>query len=155
MIVHFRNIVHKILICSIGTYLLCLSVFIGYLLSDFFSSAQAAISITILNNLDKIIRPDETIRYEAKLYRYKMCPADIWRFIVKRESDGIEETGYRDIIPGLFTQGNGKLISTISTMTHPPLEEGKYILRIYAVTHCSIITKIEQYPDEPFEVKSK
>ena len=145
----------------VAAYLLCFSILITYLLSDYFFAAQAPISIVLDK---KEYAPGEALSYAAKFIRKKACKTDVQRFIVKQKlapiNGGLQEvdaeTVYRDQIIGLIVQGV-EVVTTRSPLPPPPnpmpkLEPGHYKLRIFVISQCSIVNRIDKYPDVEFSI---
>ncbi len=162
---------------SLSAYLLIMTGVVSFLISDFFIPAEIPMSITILNPK---IHPNEPIKYLAVFKRIKSCRTEVQRFIVTHDtrmrysnipveqvdpgatpvprqeylptSEGVEEVGYRDSIIGVINQGPQSIIKTVSIMKHPWLRPGKYTLRNFAFSQCSLISRVDPYPEVEFEV---
>ncbi len=162
---------------SISVYMLLLTATVSYLVMDLFVPAEIPLSLTILETR---IHPNEPLRYLAVFRRIKTCRTEVQRFIVSQQilgigysnmpleqsdpgaaaipkqdylpTEGVEEVGYRDSIIGVIEQGPDPIVKTISIMKHPWLHPGKYTLRNYVFSQCTLISRIDPYPEAQFEV---
>jgi hypothetical protein len=157
-------------VAAAAIYLFVMSLVFSFLIADFFIPAQVPISLELFESK---IKPDEQLRYLATFKRNKPCRTEIQRFIVYKDkqaaleqlerrtgipgtsiTDGKETEfiGYRDTIIGIITQAGSDVVRTVSVMDHPPLPVGHYSLRIYVVSSCDLVTRLDLYPEVPFEV---
>jgi hypothetical protein len=143
------QIVARVFLASLAVYFFVMTMVFSYLVADYFIPAQEPIALELF---EKTIKPAEQLKYTATFRRNKACRAEIQRFIVSRLAGEPETIGYRDSIIGIITQGDEDLIKTVSVMNHPPLAVGKHALRVYIISQCNLITRIDHYPEAPFEV---
>lgn len=161
------NTLIKIFVGAVAAYLFAMTILLTFLMSDFFIPPVVPMQLELFN--DKI-KSDEQIKYLAVFRRNTPCLTQIQRFVVFKDRQAAIEQfgsdvaakmkpgtetefiGFRDMFVGIIRQGDDDVIRTISTMDHPPLPKGKYILRIYVVSMCNLITRLDQYPEAPFEV---
>jgi hypothetical protein len=143
------QIVTRVFLASLAIYFFVMTTVFSYLAADYFIPAQDPIALELF---EKVIKPADQLKYTATFRRNKACRAEIQRFIVSRSAGEPEAIGYRDSIIGIITQGDDDLVKTVSVMGHPPLAVGKYALRVYVISQCSLITRIDHYPEAPFEV---
>jgi hypothetical protein len=163
------HMVARFFLASLAVYFFAMTIVFSYLASDFFIPPVEPMRLELFESK---IKPSEQLKYLAVFRRNKPCRTDVQRFIVYKdkqaavevlERHGVEgsavkegnETefiGYRDSIIGIITQGTSDVIRTVSVMDHPPLPVGKYVLRIYTISQCNLITRVDAYPEAPFEV---
>jgi hypothetical protein len=159
----------RVFMAVLAAYFFVMTIVFSFLITDLFIPAVVPMKLEMLTGK---IKPTEALKYLAVFKRNKPCRTEVQRFIVykdkaaaieKLEQHGIEgsvvqdgnETefiGYRDTIIGIITQGASDIVRTVSVMEHPALPAGHYGLRIYVISACNLITRMDPYPEASFEV---
>jgi hypothetical protein len=160
--------VARIFLAALTIYFFVMTIVFSFLIVDFFIAPVLPKELKLFN--DKI-KTREPLKYLATFQRNNPCRTDIQRFIVYKDKlpemgaleehgegslvqgpHGTEFIGYRDSLIGIITQGDSDVIQTVSVMDHPALPLGRYVLRVYAISTCNLITRMDAYPEVPFEV---
>ena len=134
-------------------YISTFALLAGYLLSDFFIVSNTPIKLAISNE-GSILKPNDDLDYIVEFYRNKQhCVDDVQRYISRIEH-GKREVFLRDRFVGVLEEGFHSLTETIKASEHEPFKPGKYILRLFVISRCSLLTRVVKHEDAPFEVVS-